>query len=84
MGRGEDPGRFREGIPRSPRGGIRKGRFFFLHPRESLLPKPVSFPETFPFQERCIKTGTLTVNYEKVDLDYKLKHNDLLANVVHR
>ena len=34
--------------------------------------------------ERCIKAGTLTVNYEKVDIDYKLKHNDLLANVVHR
>eukprot|EP00093_Oithona_nana_P013245 13245.XXX_674057_672063_1 [CDS] Oithona nana genome sequencing. len=34
--------------------------------------------------ERCIKTGTLTVNHEKVDIDYKLKHNDLLANVVHR
>ena len=36
------------------------------------------------FQERCIKAGTLTVNYEKVDIDYRLKHNDLLANVVHR
>ncbi|KAK6619154.1 hypothetical protein RUM44_003536 [Polyplax serrata] len=34
--------------------------------------------------ERCIKAGTLTVNYEKVDIDYKLKHNDLLANIVHR
>lgn len=34
--------------------------------------------------ERCIKAGTLTVNYEKVPTDYKLKHNDLLANVVHR
>jgi hypothetical protein len=34
--------------------------------------------------ERCIKAGTLTVNYEKVPIDYKLKHNDLLANVVHR
>ncbi|XP_025829384.1 uncharacterized protein C18B11.02c [Agrilus planipennis] len=34
--------------------------------------------------ERCIKAGTLTVNYEKVDTDYRLKHNDLLANVVHR
>ncbi|KAK3931353.1 RNA pseudouridylate synthase domain-containing protein 2 [Frankliniella fusca] len=34
--------------------------------------------------ERCIKGGTLTVNYEKVDVDYKLKHNDLLANIVHR
>ncbi|KAK6623536.1 hypothetical protein RUM43_009388 [Polyplax serrata] len=33
--------------------------------------------------ERCIKAGTLTVNYEKVDIDYKLKHNDLLANIVH-
>ncbi|KAL1513461.1 hypothetical protein ABEB36_002869 [Hypothenemus hampei] len=34
--------------------------------------------------ERCIQAGTLTVNYEKVSTDYKLKHNDLLANVVHR
>lgn len=34
--------------------------------------------------ERCIRAGTLTVNYEKVDPDYRLKHNDLLANVVHR
>lgn len=34
--------------------------------------------------ERCIKAGTLTVNYEKVPIDYKLKHNDLLANIVHR
>ncbi|GLH04629.1 Uncharacterized protein GBIM_10301 [Gryllus bimaculatus] len=33
--------------------------------------------------ERCIRAGTLTVNYEKVDVDYRLKHNDLLANVVH-
>ena len=35
-------------------------------------------------QERCINAGTLTVNYEKVGIDYRLKHNDLLANVVHR
>uniref|UniRef100_A0A1B6MUR0 Pseudouridylate synthase RPUSD2 n=2 Tax=Cicadellinae TaxID=33370 RepID=A0A1B6MUR0_9HEMI len=34
--------------------------------------------------ERCIRTGSLTVNYEKVDVDYRLKHNDLLANIVHR
>ncbi|KAM7353965.1 pseudouridylate synthase RPUSD2-like isoform 2-T4 [Cochliomyia hominivorax] len=34
--------------------------------------------------ERCIKSGTLTVNYEKVPIDYRLKHNDLLANIVHR
>lgn len=34
--------------------------------------------------ERCIKAGTLTVNYDKVPIDYKLKHNDLLANIVHR
>ena len=38
----------------------------------------------FCFQERCINAGTLTVNYEKVDVDYRLKHNDLLANIVHR
>lgn len=34
--------------------------------------------------ERCIQAGTLTVNYKKVSTDYKLKHNDLLANIVHR
>ncbi|XP_021943683.1 RNA pseudouridylate synthase domain-containing protein 2 isoform X2 [Folsomia candida] len=34
--------------------------------------------------ERCIKSGTLTVNYTKVGTDYRLKHNDLLANIVHR
>ncbi|KAJ8969189.1 hypothetical protein NQ317_010289 [Molorchus minor] len=34
--------------------------------------------------ERCIQAGTLTVNYEKVSTDYRLKHNDLLANIVHR
>ena len=33
---------------------------------------------------RAINAGTLTVNYEKVEVDYKLKHNDLLANIVHR
>jgi hypothetical protein len=35
-------------------------------------------------QARCIKAGTLTVNYEKVDVDYRLRHNDLIANIVHR
>lgn len=34
--------------------------------------------------ERSIETGSLTVNYEKVPVDYRLKHNDLLANTVHR
>ncbi|KAK9888707.1 hypothetical protein WA026_000937 [Henosepilachna vigintioctopunctata] len=34
--------------------------------------------------ERCIQAGTLTVNYKKVATDYRLKHNDLLANIVHR
>ncbi|XP_053982991.1 pseudouridylate synthase RPUSD2-like isoform X1 [Hylaeus volcanicus] len=34
--------------------------------------------------KRCIIAGTLTVNYQKVDVDYRLRHNDLLANVVHR
>ena len=38
----------------------------------------------FELQERCILDGTLTVNYEQVDVDYRLKHNDLLANIVHR
>ena len=28
--------------------------------------------------------GTLTVNYEQVDTEYRLRHNDLLANIVHR
>ncbi|XP_044759669.1 RNA pseudouridylate synthase domain-containing protein 2-like [Coccinella septempunctata] len=34
--------------------------------------------------ERCIQSGSLTVNYKKVSTDYELKHNDLLANIVHR
>lgn len=34
--------------------------------------------------KRCIEAGSLTVNYEKVSTNYLLKHNDLLANVVHR
>ncbi len=35
-------------------------------------------------KERCILDGTLTVNYEQVDTEYRLRHNDLLANIVHR
>jgi len=46
------------------------GREFRAHPVEEY--------------ERCILDGTLTVNYEQVDVDYRLKHNDLLANIVHR
>lgn len=34
--------------------------------------------------KRCIEAGSLTVNNEKVAIDYQLKHNDLLANIVHR
>lgn len=34
--------------------------------------------------KRCIQNGTLTVNHRSVPTDYKLKHNDLLANIVHR
>ncbi|KAH8410573.1 hypothetical protein KR009_003809 [Drosophila setifemur] len=34
--------------------------------------------------ERSLEAGKLTVNQEKVHKDYKIKHNDLLANVVHR
>jgi len=34
--------------------------------------------------ERCILDGTLTVNYDQVDTEYRLRHNDLLANIVHR
>ncbi|XP_034472354.1 RNA pseudouridylate synthase domain-containing protein 2 isoform X2 [Drosophila innubila] len=34
--------------------------------------------------KRSIEAGTLLVNNEKVPVDYKLKHNDLLANTVHR
>ena len=33
---------------------------------------------------RCIDEGKLTVNGKKVNIDYKLEHNDMLANVVHR
>ena len=38
----------------------------------------------FAPQARCINAGTLTVNYEKVEVDYRLRHNDLIANIVHR
>ncbi|XP_002036528.2 RNA pseudouridylate synthase domain-containing protein 2 isoform X1 [Drosophila sechellia] len=34
--------------------------------------------------ERSLEAGKLTVNSEKVPKDYRIKHNDLLANVVHR
>ncbi|KAL5238707.1 hypothetical protein ACI65C_006117 [Semiaphis heraclei] len=34
--------------------------------------------------ERHIEKGSLTINNERVTPDYVLKHNDLLANVVHR
>lgn len=34
--------------------------------------------------ERHIENGSLTVNNERVDPGYILKHNDLLANIVHR
>lgn len=34
--------------------------------------------------KRCIEDGTLTVNHRAVPIDYKLKHNDLLSNIVHR
>lgn len=34
--------------------------------------------------EKCIQNGTLTVNNVAVPTDYKLKQNDLLANIVHR
>lgn len=34
--------------------------------------------------ERHIEKGFLTINNERVASDYVLKHNDLLANVVHR
>ncbi|XP_026817361.1 RNA pseudouridylate synthase domain-containing protein 2-like isoform X1 [Rhopalosiphum maidis] len=34
--------------------------------------------------ERHIEKGSLTINNERVTADYVLKHNDLLANVVHR
>ena len=34
--------------------------------------------------ERCINAGTITVNNEKVGIDYRLKPNDQLANIVHR
>uniref|UniRef100_A0A336LLV6 CSON012854 protein n=1 Tax=Culicoides sonorensis TaxID=179676 RepID=A0A336LLV6_CULSO len=34
--------------------------------------------------ERAIINGSLTVNDEKVPVDYKLQHNDFLSNTVHR
>ena len=34
--------------------------------------------------ERCIKAGTITINDEKVGIDYILKPNDKMANIVHR
>ena len=34
--------------------------------------------------DRCIKEGSITVNSKKVDTDFVLSHNDVLANVVHR
>ncbi|XP_040568039.1 pseudouridylate synthase RPUSD2 isoform X3 [Lepeophtheirus salmonis] len=46
------------------------GREFRAHPVEEY--------------ERCILDGTLTVNYDQVDTCYRLRHNDLLANIVHR
>ena len=69
VGRGEDPGRVCPGVPSAPRGGIRR------------FPGPSPPTQT---QERCILDGTLTVNYEQVDTEYRLRHNDLLANIVHR
>lgn len=65
-------------------------REFRAHPAEEYVSFINFFPSPYWFliknfqQERCIKAGTLTVNYEKVDTDYRLKHNDLLANIVHR
>ena len=46
--------------------------------------KKIVIQKPFLLQERCINAGTLTVNFEKVETDYRLKHNDLLANIVHR
>ena len=69
------------------------GREFRAHPVEeyvsgvifSLIETLATMHGTFYFlQERCILDGTLTVNYEQVDVDYRLRHNDLLANIVHR
>ena len=58
---------------------------FFVKRINSVLPVPAwKRFDSFIFQERCINAGTLTVNFEKVPVDYKLKHNDLLANIVHR
>ncbi|KAL5291175.1 RPUSD2 family protein [Megaselia abdita] len=36
------------------------------------------------FYERAIRNGKITVNGKKVEPEYLLQHNDLLANVVHR
>ncbi|KAG8238539.1 hypothetical protein J437_LFUL018353 [Ladona fulva] len=34
--------------------------------------------------EKSIRDGSLTVNCKKVDVNYCLKHNELLSNTVHR
>lgn len=34
--------------------------------------------------ERCINSGSVTINSAKINKDYRLKHNDQLANTVHR
>ena len=67
------------------------GREFRAHPVEEYVSGVIfslrhSQPWDFFYflQERCILDGTLTVNYEQVDVDYRLRHNDLLANIVHR
>ena len=38
-------------------------------------------PEEF---NRCIEDGSITVNSKKVQPDFVLNHNDVLANIVHR
>ena len=65
------------------------GREFRAHPVEEYVSGSNNPAETHhgtfcSLQERCILDGTLTVNYEQVDVDYRLRHNDLLANIVHR
>lgn len=76
LGGRENPRGFRPRIPRSSRGRI------CTRATNMLLNNWVHC--CCFLKERCILDGTLTVNYEQVDVDYRLKHNDLLANIVHR
>ncbi len=36
------------------------------------------------FQAKAVELGKIKVNGQPVDKDYKLKHNDLIENTLHR